>query len=73
MQDVILKSGRDTILVAIPFVLFLFFGLFRLDELFSRSGKKAKRPLPGGGMDADGEPFLADPDGRPVRLQRRQR
>ena len=73
MHDVILKSGRDAVLVAIPLLLLLFFGLFRLDELFGRSVKKPGRPLPGSGLDANGQPFLTDPDGTPMPLRRLKR
>jgi len=73
MQDVILKSGRGHNLVVIPFVLFLFSAFSGRNELFSRSGRKLKRPLPGGAWTRMGGPFWATRNGRPVRLQRRQR
>jgi hypothetical protein len=38
MQDAILKSSRDTLLVAVPFVVCLVGGMFRLDGLSFESG-----------------------------------
>lgn len=70
MQDEILKSGRDALLVGIPLLILLFIGLFRLDELFLRS-KKARTPQPPNGARVrNGPAFHSDPDGKPFPLIR---
>ncbi len=63
MHDAILSSGWDTFLVAIPLILLLFFGFFRLDEVFTTPQRTLKR-RPACGTDEEGEPILSDPDGR---------
>jgi len=73
MREEVLKSGRDSILVALPLVLMLIAGVFRLDELFGASGKHPKRRGFGGGQGEDGEPLLSDPDGTPVRPRQQRR
>ena len=73
MRDEILKSGRDGFLVAVPLVLLLFVGFFRLDELFWSSGRVFKSRRFGGGQDEYGEPILSDPDGEPVPPRRQPR
>lgn len=69
MDEPILRSGRDTLLVAIPFVFCLVASVFRLDELFFRSGKgsrKGSSQRPPRGLNPNGEPIFTDPDGRVV-------
>ena len=68
MDDQILKSGRDTLLVAIPFVTCLIVSIFRLDGLFFKSGKSSlnKHGRPQRGVTPSGEPIFTDPDGRVV-------
>jgi hypothetical protein len=63
MHEPILSSGRDTLLVAIPFVMMLFLSMFRLDEVLAtpRGALNRRRPAPG--LDEKGEPVLRDPDG----------
>ena len=75
MDDPILKSGRDTLLVAIPFVICLVSSVFRLDELFFRSRKSSKKNSrrPPRGLNPKGEPIFTDPDGRMVASQDRRR
>jgi|HubBroStandDraft_4_1064222.scaffolds.fasta_scaffold653018_1 hypothetical protein len=75
MEDHFLISGRDTLLIAIPFVLILMITMFRLDQLIAAP----KAPLTGRqlacGVDQLGEPVLRDPDGRlsgPSRLNKGQ-
>ena len=71
MQEPILISGRDTLLVAVPFILVLLIGVFRLDEVFSASRASLNRRRPACGLDEHGEPIFTDPDGRVVKLRRR--
>jgi hypothetical protein len=68
MDEPILKSGRDTLLVAIPFVICLVCSVFRLDEWFFRSGKGSTKSSrrPPRGLSPKGEPIFTDPDGRVV-------
>lgn len=59
-------SNRDALLVAIPFLLLMFFALFGLSD---RSGRAKVKPetrqgRTGCGMDANGEPIVCDPDGQ---------
>jgi hypothetical protein len=71
MHEFILKPGWETLLVAVPFVLLLFVGMFRLDELFtSRKQLDTPQARPLCGVDEDGAPILCDPDGRPWRKPR---
>ncbi|MGA2673495.1 MAG: hypothetical protein ABSE99_09710 [Terracidiphilus sp.] len=67
MHDQMLSSGRDTLLIAIPFIALLFIGLFRLDEVIFKSRKASKggRPRrPPSGVDQNGRPIFSDPDGK---------
>lgn len=79
MDDSILKSGKDTLLAAIPFVMCLVgivtclvFSIFRLDVLLFKSGKSKSKSsknsvgLPPRGVSATGAPIFTDPDGRLV-------
>ena len=66
MHDTILISGRDSVLVAIPFVFMLFLNVFRLDETLARPRAATARSRPTSGMNEAGEPILRDPDGRLV-------
>ena len=59
-----LVSGRDALLVAIPFLLILLVSIFRLDYLFATPKGLASRRQQVCGMDESGEPILLDPDGR---------
>lgn len=65
MHDAVLKSGWDTVLVAIPFVVLLLVGFFRLDDLFASAKHKKDRRRPECGFDENGELLATDPDGRP--------
>jgi hypothetical protein len=62
----IMSSGRDTLLIAIPFVVILLISIFRLDEVLSTSNRAVKRRWSVSGTDEDGEPILRDPDGTVV-------
>ena len=64
MDEHILISGRDTLLIAFPFVILLLFSVFRLgDSIASPKGTFGRRRPPCG-TDQFGEPILRDPDGR---------
>lgn len=58
----ILQSTADSLLVAIPMVVLLFIGFFRLDELFGKSKKSVRTRSKMSGWDKDGRPVCADPD-----------
>jgi hypothetical protein len=64
MHEEILISGRDTLLVAIPFLVLFVVSLFRLDAIFSapKGGIRQRQPLCG--MNENGKPVLIDPDGK---------
>ncbi len=70
MHDTILISGRDTFLVAIPFVFMLFLSVFRLDEALASPREQSSRNRPASGMIEAGVPILRDPDGRAVEPRR---
>jgi hypothetical protein len=67
MHDTILISGRDALLVAIPFVFILFLSVFQLDETLARP-KATFRQRSTRGMN--GADLLHDPDGRLVEPRR---
>jgi hypothetical protein len=73
MQDEILKSGRDTLLIGIPLLLLLFVCFFRLDELFFRSRKKQARKPAVGTASRGVRSFSTDPDGKPLAESRRDK
>jgi hypothetical protein len=64
VHETILPSGWDTFWVAAPFITLLAMSIFRLDEAFM-APKRGRGPRRPGGMDANGDPILCDPDGRP--------
>lgn len=66
MDEPILKSGSDTLLVAIPFVMSLVGSIFRLDGLFFKSRKSSNNSYgrPPRGVTPTGEAIFTDPDGR---------
>ncbi|MGB8262044.1 MAG: hypothetical protein WCE75_16920 [Terracidiphilus sp.] len=61
MHETILSSGRDAVLVAIPFLAMLLVGFFRLDEIFASGSHRVRAGRPLTGFDANGEPMLSDP------------
>ena len=70
MHDTALLSNMDSFLVAIPFLFFLLFGYFRLDEVVAAPKRPARIRRAPCGIDEDGQAILSDPDGRrwtPVR------
>jgi len=68
MHEMNQHPGWDTMLIAIPFFVILFFSVFGADLM---RGKKKKKPgaslSPSSGIDKDGNPILSDPDGRPAK------
>jgi hypothetical protein len=76
VHDVVLSSGWDTALYAVPVILMLVAGVFRLDELVAAPREASRRHRGPTGVDENGEPMLSDPDGRPfctVRSHKRGR
>jgi len=67
MHEVHLSSVLDILLVAVPFVVVLALAVFRLNTLFAapQASPHRLRRRSGCGIDANGEPLLVDPDGRP--------
>jgi hypothetical protein len=61
------KSGRDSLLIAIPLIALLFVFMFRLDEVFASSKKDRKRQPPARGVDEEGREIFSGPDGKPIR------
>ena len=61
------KSIWDVLLFGIPLLVALFFGHFRLDEVFSArkpAKVKPKSPLPQTAAEVDESSMYKDPDGR---------
>lgn len=56
-------TGRDSLLVAVPMLLLLFIGFFRLDQILA-APKRPGRRRPYCGLDEAGEPALSDPVGQ---------
>jgi hypothetical protein len=73
VHESMLNPGWETALVAVPFLVMLFAGVFRLDELLVTQKASSKKPRPVVGTDLDGEPVLCDPDGRPSFSRREQK
>lgn len=64
MHDTSIHSGLKAILVAVPMLLVLLTGFFRLDQLFAAPKRRTAARRPPTGIDKDGAPILCDPDGR---------
>ena len=66
MSTQVFFSGRDALLVAVPFLLLMFFALFGLsDRIGNKRANADRKPgRPGCGMDANGDPIVCDPDGK---------
>jgi hypothetical protein len=73
MNEHILISGRDTLLVTIPLILMMFISAFRLDHVIATPKGSQKRRRPACGIDESGEHIVCDPDGRRSKTQRRAR
>lgn len=71
MQETAIVSNWDSLVFGVPFLAFLVFGFFRLDEVFARHHKPAGRSNRApSGVDEDGMQILCDPDGRPWKKPR---
>jgi hypothetical protein len=64
VHEMVLNSGWETFLLAIPCVFMLLVVVFRLDALFVSPRGGAGKRRPASGMDESGRPMLSDPDGR---------
>jgi hypothetical protein len=65
LNESLITSGLDSMLVALPAFIVLLAGVFRIDELIAtpRHAERGRRPA--SGFDEEGRPILFDPDGRP--------
>jgi hypothetical protein len=64
MHDMVLNSGRDALLFAVPSLSLLVISLFRLDSIFTGTRKPIKPQRPTPCLNENGEEMLCDPDGR---------
>lgn len=64
MHDTSIQSDLKAILVAVPMMLVLLTGFFRLDQLFAAPKRRNAPRRPPTGTDENGAPILCDPDGR---------
>lgn len=65
MHDMLISSGRDSFLIALPFLAIMLAGLFRVDEAIAsprRNAAKHHRSMCG--VDEKGQQILCDPDGQ---------
>lgn len=67
VQEAVLRSGWDNIVVALPFVVMLAFGMFHLDSIVAAPKSGIGQPGRISGTDENGEPIICDPDGRPSK------
>ena len=72
MQDQLLFSSKDALLIAIPFVLILMVSTFRLDQIIAYPKRAVRGRRLACDMDQHGEPILRDPDGSPSGPGRRR-
>jgi hypothetical protein len=64
MEEQLLISGKDTLLIAIPFAFILMFSILRLDQIVAAPKGALRGRRLACGLDERGEPVLRDPDGR---------
>lgn len=69
--EILLKSGWETVLVAVVFIGILFLSFFGLDAVIGAPKRSAKLHRRGGGKDRDGSPVYSDPDGRQWKRRRK--
>jgi hypothetical protein len=60
-----IQSNADALVVAIPMIVILFLGFFRLDELVAQPPRKSEPVCKLSGWDESGRPVCTDPDGKP--------
>lgn len=65
LNETVLTSSLDAMLVALPAFIVLLAGVFRVDELIAAPRHPARGRRPASGLDENGRPLLFDPDGRP--------
>jgi len=65
VQDAVLQSDPEKLLVAVPFVGILLVGIFRLDQIVASPKRARAVKRPARGCDENGHLLLSDPDGRP--------
>jgi hypothetical protein len=71
MNDTVVTSGWEAILLAIPLIGILGMSLFRIDEFMSAPKGSVENHRGFCTLDADGEPLLFDPDGRAFKAKPR--
>jgi len=67
VNETVLTSSLDAMLVAVPAFIVLLAGVFRVDEMIAAPRHPARMRRPACGFDEDGHAVLFDPDGRPSR------
>jgi len=72
MDQSILFSGRDTLLIVIPLLLMTLISAFRLDQIIFKPKMSFEPRRPANNVDEFGEPVLTDPDGRRSVTHRRR-
>ena len=65
LNETVLTSSLDAMLVALPAFIVLLAGVFRVDEMIAAPRHPARARRPASGFDEEGRPLLFDPDGRP--------
>ena len=66
MHPITLNSGWDTFVFGVPLIALLFFGYFKVDELFVKpKNKPARQKQPVPSVREATERMCSDPDGRP--------
>lgn len=70
MHELLLKPGWDTFLYVVPAFCILLAYVFRLDELFIKTGRRPSKRHPAWRVDKNGRMVLCDPDGRPFYPRR---
>ena len=65
MHQATMNAEWDTFIFGIPLIALLFFGYFRLDELFTAKSAPAPQPRPIPTSVKECHSMLTDPDGRP--------
>jgi hypothetical protein len=72
MHDLVLSSGRDAFLIAIPSIPLLLLYVFRLDQVIAAPKRAPLRSRLPYAFNRHDQPVLTDPDGRVVVERRRK-